>query len=30
MPWLLLDSGQTLADAVNGGALPLLMSGAGS
>jgi hypothetical protein len=30
MPWLLLDSGQTLADAVNGGGLPLLMSGAQS
>lgn len=25
--WLLLDNGQTLADAVNGGGLPLLMSG---
>lgn len=27
MPWLVLDNGQTLADAVNGGGLPLLMSG---
>jgi hypothetical protein len=29
MPWLLLENGQTLADAVDGGGLPLLMSGAG-
>lgn len=29
MPWLMLESGQTLEQAVNGGGLPLLASGAG-
>ena len=29
MPWLVLESGQTLEQAINGGGLPLLMAGAG-
>ena len=28
MPWLVLESGQTLEQAINGGGLPLLMAGA--